>query len=205
MVKKVICLAVVFMLSGITAQQVDKIHDAGPPANRVNLVLIGDGYTEPEILWRWAPYVQDISDYLLQDSVESFIYCRYRNYINVYRIDLISPVSGISNQNPLEGDTACFDFTTGNCQVNWGKTNAAIDNAMAPLGVVDHWRIVSLNGGGGRAATHYPPNGQTLCVLYQDEGVPFVALHEGGHAFHLFADEYETRGGGVYRPRTHPD
>ena len=61
----------------------------GPAANRFNLVIIGDGYTEAE-----AQVPAQVDKHLnIIWSIEP--YKSYRNYINVYMVEIISGESGI--------------------------------------------------------------------------------------------------------------
>ena len=62
----------------------------GPPANRFNLVIAGDGYTEAE----QDKFMAQVDKHLnIMWSIEP--YKSYRNYINVYAIKIISGESGI--------------------------------------------------------------------------------------------------------------
>ena len=63
----------------------------GPPAERLNLVVMGDGYTASEM----QKFRDDVDRNLnVQWSVEPFR--SYRNYFNVYRLEIESQDSGIS-------------------------------------------------------------------------------------------------------------
>jgi hypothetical protein len=63
----------------------------GPPADRLNLVVMGDGYTASEM----QKFRDDVDRNLnVQWSVEPFR--SYRNYFNIYRLEIESQDSGIS-------------------------------------------------------------------------------------------------------------
>ena len=63
----------------------------GEPANRFNLVIMGDGYTEAE----QAKFHADVDRQLnVMWSIEP--YKSYRNYINVYRVEIVSGESGVA-------------------------------------------------------------------------------------------------------------
>ncbi len=63
----------------------------GPPAERLNLVIMGDGYTASQL----QKFRDDVDRNLnVQWSVEPFR--SYRNYFNIYRLEIESQDSGIS-------------------------------------------------------------------------------------------------------------
>ena len=63
----------------------------GPPSERLNLVIMGDGYTAAEM----QKFRDDVDrNQNIQWSVEPFR--TYRNYINTYRLEIESQDSGIS-------------------------------------------------------------------------------------------------------------
>ncbi|HXV56636.1 MAG TPA: M64 family metallopeptidase, partial [Gaiellaceae bacterium] len=72
-----------------SAQVIEK-QITGPPALRMNLVVLGDGYTADE-LWKFHRDVDRNLNVLW--SVEPFR--TYRNYFNVYLLEIVSPESGI--------------------------------------------------------------------------------------------------------------
>ena len=70
----------------------------GPPEQRLNLVVLGDGYTESEL----PDFRADVDKHLnVLWSIDPFR--SYRNYINVYMIEVVSNESGISC-DPDEGN-----------------------------------------------------------------------------------------------------
>jgi hypothetical protein len=67
------------------------IQVTGPPASRLNLIILGDGYTAADM----PKFRAQVDKHLnIQWSIEP--YRSYRSYFNVYRIEVISGVSGIS-------------------------------------------------------------------------------------------------------------
>src|SRR4051794_5535183 len=76
--------------TGVGSATVVPLQVTGPPANRFNLVIAGDGYTEAE----QDKFMQQVDKPLnIMWSIEP--YKSYRNYINVYAIKIISGQSGI--------------------------------------------------------------------------------------------------------------
>src|SRR5262245_42829007 len=67
--------------TGVGSATVVPVQVTGPPANRFNLVIAGDGYTESE----QDKFMQQVDKHLnVMWSIEP--YKSYRNYINVYAI-----------------------------------------------------------------------------------------------------------------------
>src|SRR4051794_33513531 len=76
--------------TGVGSATVVPLQVTGPPANRFNLVIAGDGYTEAE----QDKFMAQVDKHLnIMWSIEP--YKSYRNYINVYAIKVISAESGI--------------------------------------------------------------------------------------------------------------
>ncbi|MFH0945121.1 MAG: M64 family metallopeptidase [Planctomycetota bacterium] len=164
----------------------------GPVSNRVNLVFVCDGYRADE-LSAWAAHVDEMVERLF--SGESPPYERYRNFINVYRVDLVSNESGIDRpgagvfvDTALDGCNCCTDYTIGQCQVDWAKTHAAINHATP--GIPVHWRLVGLNTAIFLGGAHYPPEGNLAVYATRNYWRLAILAHEGAHAFHWLGDEY---------------
>ena len=64
--------------------------------NRVNLAIIGDGYQRAELESLYQPTVRDTLDYFLTHP-KSAPYPRYRNFLNIFRIDIPSNDSGVDD------------------------------------------------------------------------------------------------------------
>src|SRR5882757_10326952 len=76
--------------TGVGSATVVPLQVTGPPANRFNLVIAGDGYTEAE----QDKFMAQVDKHLnVMWSIEP--YKSYRNYINVYAIEIASPESGV--------------------------------------------------------------------------------------------------------------
>src|ERR1044072_8480593 len=102
--------------SGVGSATVVPIQVTGPPANRFNLVIAGDGYTEAE----QDKFMQQGDKHLnVMWSIEP--YKSYRNYINVYAIKIISGDSGIS----CDPDLTSPRRTTPLSMAFWGGCSAS--------------------------------------------------------------------------------
>ena len=172
------------------APNVETILSNGPTANRVDIVFIGDGFTQAD-LPTWPAVA--VAGYERLFQYEPFI--RYREYFNVHRVDVVSAESGVDN-DPTQGverDTALdMRFWCSNIErllcVNTGS--AAAMAAFAPD--VDQIAAVANStkyGGAGSSSadigTYSGFNGSSVEVF----------IHELGHSLGNLADEY-TYGAG---------
>ncbi|MBB48236.1 MAG: hypothetical protein CMJ33_06785 [Phycisphaerae bacterium] len=171
------------------APNVETILSNGPTANRVDIVFVGDGFTEAD-LPSWPAVA--VAGFKRLFQYEPFI--RYQEYFNVHRVDVISAESGVDN-DPTQGverDTALdMRFWCSNIErllcVNTGSAGAMA--AFAPD--VDQIAAVANStkyGGAGYSSadigTYSAFNGSAVEVF----------IHELGHSLGNLADEY-TYGG----------
>ena len=81
------CL-VVFLISSLaiaSAEPFETIINNGSSLNRVDIAILGDGYTAAEL----AKYRTDVQSFM-QKVFEQEPYKEYKNYFNVHRIDVTS-------------------------------------------------------------------------------------------------------------------
>src|SRR4051812_7916033 len=185
--------------TGVGSATVVPLQVMGPPANRFNLVIAGDGYTADE----QDKFMAQVDKHLnVMWAIEP--YKSYRNYINVYAVKIISGDSGISCDPNLTSPRK----TTPLSMAFWGGCSAAsvqrlisVNNtalarytALAP-GVSQRLAIANSDtygGAGGANAT--ASGGNSLSAL--------ISPHELGHSLGGLQDEYDyfQRGvlGGCY-------
>ena len=78
------------VLRGAAAAVVVPLQVTGPAASRFNLVVMGDGYTAAEL----PKFREQVDKHLnMLWSIEPFK--SYRNYFNVYAVEIASPQSGV--------------------------------------------------------------------------------------------------------------
>ncbi len=164
------------------AQSRVTLLNSGDPLNRVDLVIVGDGYTLAER----AKFENDANNFLSKFFLHD-PYFTYKNYFNVHAVFVASNQSG-ADHPPALVDTA-FDATY-NCQqierlicVNPAK----VANALAAAGVQPNMRdisVVLVND------TEYGGSGGAVAVTSLHDQAPEIVLHEVGHTFGLLADEY---------------
>lgn len=177
-------------LSDMPAYDSYTLYDNGPVGNRINLVFVGDGYTEAQMDLYWQHVENVIGPFLAESPLD-----RYADYFNVHVVEVISNESGIDEiDKNIYRDTA-LDMSIG-CSgidrllcVDYSKAWTAAGNAPG-LDVV----LVLAN------STRYGGAGYTrLCTLSgANTSAVELALHEFGHAFANLADEYHYSDGAVY-------
>lgn len=181
--------------------EVTPLQVSGPPEESLNLIVLGDGYTADEL----DDYHADVDKHLnVLWSIEPFR--SYRNYINVYRVDVVSAESGIScdpDDGNVRRDTAL--------KLEYAQECPADPNA----------RGVTFGDGGREALEAYvdeipgvtPQNRQTLTLANTDTygGIggrnattsggnslgPYITPHELGHSLGELQDEYPYYDRGV--------
>ena len=171
----------------------DIIAEHGPSSNRVNTFFLGDGYTATDIAaGTYTNHVQSYVNYMFANSVNSDPFYRYRNFFNIYKVNVVSNQSGADEpQNGVVKDTAMdatyrYDGVTDRLlYVNDTKANALLNAAIAGSGKTVRMKFISINdsiygGGGGSYATYAGGNSSAR----------EIALHENGHSFSGLADEY---------------
>ena len=181
--------------------EVTPLQVSGPPEESLNLIVLGDGYTSDDA----GEYHADVEKHLnILWSIEPFR--SYRNYINVYRIDVHSQESGIScdpDDGNVRRDTAL--------SLEYAQACPADPNA----------RGITFGDGGREALEDYvseipgvtAQNRQTLTIANTDTygGIggrnattsggnslgPYITPHELGHSLGELQDEYPYYDRGV--------
>jgi hypothetical protein len=174
------------------------IQVTGDPGVRFVMVVMGDGYTADEM----PKYREQVDKHLnVMWSIEPFR--SYRNYINVYSVEVVSAVSGITCDPEVreKKDTPLRTHFQGGCE-NPNARGILVDQklaqAVAQQATPGYDQILVLantdtyGGIGGRVAT--TSGGNSLGVL--------ITPHELGHSLGGLQDEYtySARGkaGGPY-------
>lgn len=161
------------------------VENHGNPKNRVNYLILADGYTAATAETTLKTHIQNaLKRRFEHESGEP--YGRYRNFVNICVMKAVSESDGIGN-----GPTA-FDGGNGGdrlAAVNESKVNAYI-KAKVPATFEVDWKAVVLN------QDKWENTGSYL-MLWSGGGndAPGAALHEGGHGFHQLADEYGSQTG----------
>ena len=178
------------MLLGMTglpvnlAQNVVPVSINGDPANRIDLVILGDGYTSAELPKFAADAAAFVSGAFAQQP-----YNEYQRYFNIRRIDVASQQSGASHPelNPQVIVNNAFGSTY-NCGgivrlicVNYSAVSSAI--SILPQEERDLVLIIVND-------PTYGGSGGSFAVASTHPDAVEIVLHELGHSFGLLADEY---------------
>jgi hypothetical protein len=169
------------------AADVVPIQQTGASDQRFDLVFVGDGYTTAE-LDLYHDHV--LSKWTELSAVEPFK--SYRQYFNVWQVDVVSPQSGVDNDPTLgtDRDTAldmgfwCQGRDTQTERLLCvNQTKATQFAALAPEAdqVIALGNTAKYGGAGGGVATAAGANDQA----------GQIAVHELGHSIGGLADEYE--------------
>ena len=162
----------------------------GPSSNRVDVVVLGDGYTSSQIETAFAQHVSDLATTMLGQSQEPF--ARYSNFFNVHRVNVVSnqsgadvPPLGIYRDTALDSTYYWDGATERLLYCNTSKAQSALNAGLAGSGIAADIRLVTVNdsrygGAGGTWAVYAGANSSAT----------EIALHEQGHSFGGLADEY---------------
>lgn len=187
MIRRLLVTAVVLACAQLAnAEPVTTLQNSGSSANRVDLVVLGDGYTAADM----AKYASDVTN-AVNGFFASSPYNEYRNFFNVYRVDVTSAESGADHDTPsvIRKDTA-FDGTY-DCAgiqrlvcVNNTKVNTVLTSSIPAANQRD-MVLVLVND------PVYGGSGGSIAVASTHSDAIELVLHETGHSFGLLADEYD--------------
>ncbi|HVY36739.1 MAG TPA: M64 family metallopeptidase, partial [Polyangia bacterium] len=167
------------------------IENHGPPSNRVNYIILGDGFQSADLA-SGGVFEQDLAKVMVRHfSPNGFPLSRYRNFVNICGIKLVS-TGAICGSSTLG---CCGDDQSRLANCNMTAVNAAF-NALPKTLTVD-WRAVMLNG-----SSWWNTGSTTMLFSGGGTDAPGATLHEGGHGFHQLADEYGTCTGANCGPNT---
>lgn len=186
-----------FVASAQSVVGVDTLLKSGPVNKRINLVLLGDGYTSGQTAQEVAD-ATTVSNYLL--SIPPFSY--YNNYFNVFAVKCVSTQSGVTHPgtatdvtepaSPVMSVTNYFNtrFDNGNIHRLMYATNSS-----AVYGVLSTWfpaysQVVVLGN-----STVYGGAGGAFASSSMNSSSKEIVAHEIGHSFAGLADEYWYTGG----------
>ena len=176
----------------VSASGLRPVAVTGDSDNRIDIILLGDGYTSSEIDTTFTSDILDYLSYIFDDSALTQPFGRYENFFNVYAVDVVSnesgaddPTAGIVRDTALDASYLFDGITQRLLYVNETKATTAMNAALSGTGITAEMRYVLVNdtqygGGGGYFAVYAAGNG-----IAQD-----IALHEVGHSFAGLADEY---------------
>jgi hypothetical protein len=163
---------------------VTTLRNNGPVGNRINVVFVGDGYTAKE----QAAYDSAVNT-IWSEMVKVEPYKTYQKMFNVYRVNVVSNVSGISD-DPKKGVTRatplgmhfwCHGIDRLLC-VDDNKAQQYAALAPAHDVVFSIANTKTYGGAGGSVTTVSGGNAQSAAI----------APHELAHTLGQLGDEYDT-------------
>ena len=177
-------LFLIFCLPQIAlAETFETILNNGSPDNRVDIAILGDGYTSAEM----QKYRNDVQ-VLMNGFFLGAPFREYKNFFNVHRIDVLSNQSGADHPEKASFRDTALDATY-NCAgsqrlicINFSKANLILANTLSSA--QHDLTFVLVND------PEYGGSGGSIAVASTHPEVVELVLHEIGHSFGLLADEY---------------
>lgn len=181
-------------VSVLTAQTfpVDTIVYHGNPNKFINIIFLGDGFTDSE-QGAYLQEVQDVSDYLFNTSP----FKEYQKYFNVFAISVPSAQSGTDHPGtatdvtepvfPVESVNTYFNstFDAGNIhRLLVAANGSAINNVLIQNFPLYDQVLILVN------SPNYGGSGGSRAVGSLHASAAEIMLHEMGHSFGGLADEY---------------
>lgn len=168
------------------------LRDNGPADKRINLVVLGDGYTEEEQEVFMVDAAQLI-DYLFA----TLPFSHYRDYFNVYAIKVISPESGVKHpgtatdveepvfpvSDPDNYLGTTFDFQAIHRCIYTSNVFKTTQVLAAHIPFYDEAFVVVNSAEYGGCAGLYS-------YFSKHSAANEILIHELGHSFSGLADEY---------------
>ncbi len=170
---------------------VHELMHNGPSSEKVDLLILGDGYTKEE-LPKFRADAKHFNDVMFSTAPFS----THKNDFNVWTIDVVSPVSGISMPDKdvwKPSALGCAYNTFGSARYVLTSANQALRDiaAAAPYDFIEILINDTRYGGGGIYQLYsitYTKE-QTKGQEWQED---YMYVHEFGHSFGGLADEYYT-------------
>jgi hypothetical protein len=179
-------LALVLLVLGseyAQAATTQKILDNGPDGQKLVFVVVGDGYAAAD----QDKYVNDVNNLVINGVLTHDFYRDNIRAFNVYRLDLVSNASGVSQLGAASRDTALRTIYSGLWNRCWieesNNTSALLNAALNVIPKYDYVMILQNESrfGGCRRGNR----------LYVTSGVGWeVVAHEYGHGIGGLFDEY---------------
>jgi hypothetical protein len=176
----------VLVAAAAAAEPVTTIRNNGAAANRIDIVVLGDGYSAADLAsGKYAGDVETAIVGMFSDQP----YTEYQRYFNVHRVDVTSAESGADHPSAMVFRDTALDatYSCGGIQrlvcVNTSKLNTVLTASIAAPDARDVI-LVLVND------AEYGGSGGSVAVASTHPASVELVLHEVGHSFALLADEY---------------
>jgi hypothetical protein len=164
------------------------IVNSGPPKNRINYVIVADGYTSTTVNTTLMTHVNNAMTARFS-AIIGEPYVRYKNFVNICLFKTISQTDGISQTGASTNSTIFNCFGDDTSRLATCDTRAAMTalTANTPAGMTVDWHSIVLNN-----SRWWNTGSSWMLWSGGNADGPKGAMHEGGHGFHQLADEYGT-------------
>lgn len=193
--KSITGLFALLLSAGFAAGQVfTQIRNSGPRENRINIIILSEGYTNAELTAKFPADAQTAMNGFLASEP----YKEYASYINVFTIAIASAQSGSDHPSRNEFKDTYFNSTYDSFGQNRLITIPPNDRDPAHangLGKVDALLaqfapdfdqvLMIVND------TEYGGSGGPVSIASVNQAATEILIHEIGHTFADLADEYE--------------
>ena len=182
-----VAFAVLTVPSGL-AQDLISISETGPRGQRVNFVIVAEGYTASQL----SDFETDARA-VFEDIFSEEPFLRYQPLFNLYALPVASAESGADEPDsnpPIEVDTA-FDANFNAfgiarlLVIHYSKVRDAVMAEVPEYDIV----LVLVN------SSRYGGSGGQFATASIAPGALNIAAHEIGHSFGGLTDEYSTPDG----------
>ena len=177
------CSAILLCLPCAEAQTVLPLFESGSRDERINVVIIAEGFTEAELVG-FPTKATELADHLFEEDP----FKAYKAFFNAYAISIVSNESGADvPSDEISVDTA-FDATfeafgiARLLTVSSTKVLDMLNNTLPEYDII----MVLVN------STRYGGSGGFVSVASLNSSAFEIASHEIGHSFGGLADEYES-------------
>ena len=173
--------------------QVDTLLMNGPIDKRINLVILGDGYTQSQL----PQFYQDAQN-LSQQIFFTSPLAEYQSYFNVFSINVPSVESGVSHPNTASDCPASSSHPFANINNYFGSqfdyygihrllvaTNTSAISAVLANNFPMYDQVFIIAN-----TTYYGGSGGSVATSSLHNSANEIAIHEIGHSFSVLADEY---------------
>ncbi|KAA0993128.1 M64 family metallopeptidase [Dyadobacter aurulentus] len=184
-----LCLSIFAAQAFAQNFSVDTLYKTGPLINRINIVILGDGFTEAE-LPEFRKEAKKFADFFLGYAP----YNRYRSYFNFFAISTPSEESGVSNpgnapdaypQQPVGMKKTFYSASFGSAIHRLVTIDYGVAYNVLAANLPDYDLIVVLVN-----TTYYGGSGGSVAVHTLNESANLIGVHEIGHTFASLSDEY---------------
>ena len=179
---------------------VSTLINNGPSTNRVDIVFLGDGYTEVDLaLGLYDQHIQSYVGYMFGPAPLQFLndpFDRYAKFFNVHKVDVVSAQSGADKPSQGVFVNTALDATYETSGVdrlltiNDFKADQTLSQNLAGTGLTADIRLAVVND-----AKYGGAGGMWGVFAGGNASAQEIALHELGHSFSNLADEYADLSG----------